>query len=297
MRSRSRAPRDGRAAVGLDRRRRRLGPRIAARPAAPAGVRVGGLRVGRSVPRLGSRGRDELPAPRCRDARDVRPRPATGTGASAPGDPDRLHHGQRRSDRSGRASSRAGPSSASSSPSARRRCSTRSRPRSAGRQGDDRRRGAPHRCLYSGRPTFRSIEGVHVPGVQSIVYVVDDDVSVRESLELLIRREGWRPQLFASAQAFLAHPRAIVPSCLVLDVSLPGLDGLQLQQQLVDTSDDPDRLHHRSWRRAHDGPGDEGRGSRVPHEAVQGRCAAGRRARRDRAQSSRPRSATRSSGR
>ena len=63
-----------------------------------------------------------------------------------------------------------------------------------------------------------------------VVYVVDDDISVRESLELLIRCEGWQPQLFASAQEFLAHPRALVPCCLVLDVSLPGLNGLELQQ-------------------------------------------------------------------
>ncbi len=63
-----------------------------------------------------------------------------------------------------------------------------------------------------------------------IVFVVDDDVSVRESLELLIRCEGWQPETFASAQEFLACPRAVVPSCLVLDVSLPGLNGLDLQK-------------------------------------------------------------------
>src|ERR1700693_2000598 len=53
-----------------------------------------------------------------------------------------------------------------------------------------------------------------------IVFVVDDDVSVRESLELLIRCESWQPETFASAQEFLTCPRALVPSCLVLDVSL-----------------------------------------------------------------------------
>ena len=63
-----------------------------------------------------------------------------------------------------------------------------------------------------------------------IVFVVDDDISVRESLELLIRCEGWQPETFASAQEFLACPRALVPSCLVLDVSLPGLNGLDLQK-------------------------------------------------------------------
>jgi FixJ family two-component response regulator len=66
-----------------------------------------------------------------------------------------------------------------------------------------------------------------------IVFVVDDDVSVRESLELLIRCEGWQPETFASAQEFLTHPRALVPSCLVLDVSLPGLNGLDLQKRIA----------------------------------------------------------------
>jgi FixJ family two-component response regulator len=66
-----------------------------------------------------------------------------------------------------------------------------------------------------------------------IVFVVDDDISVRESLELLIRSEGWEPETFASAQEFLAHPRMIVPSCLVLDVSLPGLNGLDLQKRVA----------------------------------------------------------------
>src|SRR5450432_1092408 len=66
-----------------------------------------------------------------------------------------------------------------------------------------------------------------------IVFVVDDDVSVRESLELLIRCEGWEPVIFASALEFLAHPRALVPSCLVLDISLPGLNGLDLQKQVA----------------------------------------------------------------
>jgi FixJ family two-component response regulator len=69
-----------------------------------------------------------------------------------------------------------------------------------------------------------------------IVFVVDDDVSVRESLELLIQTEGWQPETFASAQEFLARPRAPVPSCLVLDVSMPDLNGLELQQRLA-----PDR--------------------------------------------------------
>ena len=55
-----------------------------------------------------------------------------------------------------------------------------------------------------------------------IVFVVDNDDSVRESLDLLIRCEGWQPETFESPQEFLARPRLLVPSCLVLDVSLPG---------------------------------------------------------------------------
>jgi len=66
-----------------------------------------------------------------------------------------------------------------------------------------------------------------------IVFVVDDDISVRESLELLIRCEGWQSQTFASAQEFLDRPRVLVPSCLVLDVSLPGLNGLNLQKRVA----------------------------------------------------------------
>jgi FixJ family two-component response regulator len=69
--------------------------------------------------------------------------------------------------------------------------------------------------------------------VTPIVFVVDDDISVRESLELLIRSEGWKPETFACAQEFLNHPRTLVPSCLVLDLSLPGLNGLDLQKHLA----------------------------------------------------------------
>ena len=67
----------------------------------------------------------------------------------------------------------------------------------------------------------------------SVVFIVDDDVSVRESLELLVRNENWKPETFASAQEFLNHPRTLAPSCLVLDLSLPGLNGLELQKQLA----------------------------------------------------------------
>ena len=67
-----------------------------------------------------------------------------------------------------------------------------------------------------------------------IVFVVDDDISMRESLELLIRYEGWRTETFSSAQEFLACPRAFVPNCLVLDVSLKGLSGIDLQKSIAD---------------------------------------------------------------
>ena len=65
------------------------------------------------------------------------------------------------------------------------------------------------------------------------VFVVDDDVSVRESLELLIQSAGWRPETFASAGDFLSYAPSLVPSCLVLDVSLPGLNGLELQKRVA----------------------------------------------------------------
>ena len=85
--------------------------------------------------------------------------------------------------------------------------------------------------------TARLIEAV--PDVTSIVFVVDDDVSVRESLELLIRTAGWQPETSPSAQAFLARRRPMLPCCLVLDVTLPGLSGLDLQPQLAERTDMP----------------------------------------------------------
>jgi len=66
-----------------------------------------------------------------------------------------------------------------------------------------------------------------------IVFVVDDDVSVRESLDLMIKFAGWQPETFASAGEFLARPRTSLPSCLVLDISLPDLNGLELQNMIA----------------------------------------------------------------
>src|SRR3981189_1411393 len=79
-----------------------------------------------------------------------------------------------------------------------------------------------------------------MPNSTPIVFVVDDDISVRESLESLIRCEGWEPETFASAEEFLNRPRVLAPSCLVLDVSLPDLNGLDLQERIaVDRIDMP----------------------------------------------------------
>src|SRR5438046_7981978 len=83
------------------------------------------------------------------------------------------------------------------------------------------------------------VEGRQMSDATSIVFVVDDDISVRESLELLIRAAGWQPETFASALEFRSRPRPTVPCCLVLDVTLPGLSGLELQQQLVERTDMP----------------------------------------------------------
>jgi len=69
-----------------------------------------------------------------------------------------------------------------------------------------------------------------IPSVSPIVFVVDEDITVRESLELLIRCEGWQPQTFQSAREFLTRPRPLVPSCLILDLALPDLNGLELQK-------------------------------------------------------------------
>jgi len=77
-----------------------------------------------------------------------------------------------------------------------------------------------------------------MPHALPIVYVVDDDISVREALELLISDYGWQAEIFETAQQFLSRPRAAVPSCLLLDLSLPGVNGLDLQKRVA-----ADRAH------------------------------------------------------
>jgi FixJ family two-component response regulator len=74
-----------------------------------------------------------------------------------------------------------------------------------------------------------------MPQPKGVVFVIDDDVSVRESVELLIRWAGWSVELFATAEEFLSRPKVDAPSCLILDVHLPGLSGLDLQRRMTES--------------------------------------------------------------
>jgi len=86
---------------------------------------------------------------------------------------------------------------------------------------------------HKGNHMVSTAFGQQVLDATPFVFVVDDDVSIRESLELLIQNQGWRPKMFPSAQEFLDYRCAPVPSCLILDISLPGLDGLELQKRVA----------------------------------------------------------------
>lgn len=83
------------------------------------------------------------------------------------------------------------------------------------------------------RCAFPSSGFTAVSDVEPTVYVVDDDISVRESLEMLLISEGFRPQIFESAVDFIAHPRPSKPACLILDVNMPDLNGLDLQAHIT----------------------------------------------------------------
>src|SRR5579863_3304928 len=89
------------------------------------------------------------------------------------------------------------------------------------------------RTMNAARSLGHDLESTSKLLVMPIVFVVDGDVAVRDSLDLLIRREGWKPEMFSSVQQFLNRPRPFVPSCLVLDVSLPGFHGLELQKRIA----------------------------------------------------------------
>jgi FixJ family two-component response regulator len=83
------------------------------------------------------------------------------------------------------------------------------------------------------RVMSHELRPLHISNVEPIVFVVDDDISVRESVESLINYGGWQSETFASAHEFLAWPWSAVPSCLVLSVSLPDLNGLDLQKRVA----------------------------------------------------------------
>jgi FixJ family two-component response regulator len=85
----------------------------------------------------------------------------------------------------------------------------------------------------------RAVDVVTRPNVPSLVFVVDGDASVRDSLELLIGAQGWQAETFSTGADFLSRPRVTIPSCLVLDVTLPGLSGLELQRRLAGRNDMP----------------------------------------------------------
>src|SRR5258705_3107308 len=95
------------------------------------------------------------------------------------------------------------------------------------------------RNRFAPRSNEGNPNGVNVSKATPVVCVVDDEVSVRESLEALIGTAGWRAETFASAADFLDNSPVTSPSCLVLDVSLPGLSGLDLQKKLGDRRDMP----------------------------------------------------------
>ena len=94
--------------------------------------------------------------------------------------------------------------------------------------------------------------------VTSTVFVVDDDVSVRESLQLLISTAGWQPKTFASAEEFLAQFHGAIPCCIVLDIDASGSKWSRTAEPSRRAEERADHLHHWSPGRAHDRSGDEG---------------------------------------
>ena len=123
--------------------------------------------------------------------------------------------------------------------------------------------------MHSLSPTGGKSRGAPAPPTIPVVFVVDDDVSVRESLEPLIRWAGWKPETFSSAQEFLSRPRDETPSCLVLDVELPDLNGLDLQERVAANRAEMPIIFITGPRRYPDErPSDEGRSRRVSDETI-----------------------------
>ena len=108
-----------------------------------------------------------------------------------------------------------------------------------------------------------------LPESKAVVFVVDDDVSVREALERLLRVVGFDVETFASAQDFLAHRRANLPSCLVLDVRLPGLSGLELQNRIAEANrENSHRFYYGPRRCSYVGARDESGGCRISRQTL-----------------------------
>jgi len=83
-------------------------------------------------------------------------------------------------------------------------------------------------------PDPRAFSGVGAaPQASPVVFLVHDDISLREELEALIGNDGWRVETYGLAQEFLSRPRVLAPNCLILDVALPDLDGLELQKRVA----------------------------------------------------------------
>ena len=104
-------------------------------------------------------------------------------------------------------------------------------------------------------------------GTGALVYVVDDDVSAREGLARLICSAGLTPRTFVSGEEFLAAARSKRPGCLILDVNLPGLNGLDLQQELVESGIEVPIIFLTGWRHPHDGASGASRCGEFPDEA------------------------------
>jgi len=107
------------------------------------------------------------------------------------------------------------------------------------------------------------------PNVTSIVFVIEEDDTARSSLESLIQCEGWRAETFASAAGSLGRPRPIVPNCLILALSDPRMNGLQVQKQITrERSEIADYYHFQRCTHSNDGASDEGRSRRFFRETV-----------------------------